>query len=208
MDKILFDKKSIFSSLTQRTTLKIIVNSLNNFVKVKDKEILELGGGNSCFFSRICRKVQIKTYDIIDNCKLAVELFNKKTELVSHKGILKNLLEDCEIGDKQYDFVFSIGLIEHFRNKDIDTLIKRHFEFCKDGGYVLISVPTPTRKYKKVRKAMEKLGVWQFWDEEPLKYAQIKDRIQKYGTIEKAFINKKIPLTQLVIIVKKKSLCL
>ncbi len=38
-----------------------------------------------------------------------------------------------------YDFVFSFGLIEHF--DPIDEIVKKHVDFAKQGGIVLITVP-------------------------------------------------------------------
>lgn len=197
-------KKSVFSTLTQKTTNKIIINSIIKYVKKKDRRILELGGGNSCFFESVCKHVNIRRYDIVDNCELAVDLFNNKKQDVEHKGIYVDLLDSDVKCDAVYDFVYSVGLIEHFRGKDIDAVIQKHFEYCKLGGYVLISVPTPTRKYRLVRKWMEKLGVWQFWDEKPLIYIHIKDKVEKYGNIQEVFINNKLPLTQMVVIARKK----
>lgn len=195
-------KKSIFSSLTQRITDKILISSIKRYLKEKDIKVLELGGGNSCFFNSICKSIKLKQYDIVDNCEFAVDLFNNIQQDVDHKGMLIDLLDDNMVCDTKYDFVYSVGLIEHFRGQDIDTIIQRHFDYCKDGGYVFISVPTPTRKYRIVRKIMEVLGVWQFWDEKPLKCVQIKDKIEKYGDIREAYINKKLPLTQLVVVAK------
>lgn len=104
----------------------------------------------------------------------------------------------------QSGFVFSIGLIEHFRGKDIEEIIKKHFALCKEKGVVLISVPTPTLQYRLTRKLMEKLGVWGFPDERPLRYEEISEFVEEQGTIKEKFINYKLPLTQLMIVAVKK----
>ena len=135
---------------------------------------------------------------------MAVDLFNDKKQDVEHKGMLVDLLDSETKCNSTYDFVYSVGLIEHFRGKDIDAVIQKHFEYCKPGGCVFISVPTPTRKYRLVRKWMDKIGVWQFWDEKPLKYVHIKDKVEKCGNIQEVFINNKLPLTQMVVIARKK----
>ena len=102
--------------------------------------------------------------------------------------------------EQKYDFVYSVGLIEHFRNDDIDTVIKRHFEYCKNDGMVLISFPTPTKKYLFYRNLMEKLGVWQFYDEQALLPERVINVMNKCGHIEKHFLNNKLALTQYVVI--------
>lgn len=206
-------KKSWFSTYTQKFTLREIIRAINQYVGDKDIDILELGGGNSCFAKNVCENVSVSNYDIVDNNELAVKLFERQNLNSKHKALLVDLLNggDSEYKDfinggskrKQYDFVYSIGLIEHFRGGDIDTIIKRHFEFCKDGGVVFISFPTPTVKYRSIRFLMELVNAWQFWDEKPLKFDQVKRAFEKDRIVLEQFINRKLPLTQMVVVVRK-----
>lgn len=69
-------------------------------------------------------------------------------ELSSVNQVKKGDIEIIEadlfnyIPHKQYDFVLSCGLIEHFENtKDI---IERHVQFLKPGGTLLITIPNFT----------------------------------------------------------------
>ena len=201
------DGRGFISRLTQKFTLKRIIDAIKKYV-VKQKEgfgICELGGGNSCFCKQICEHEKIKKYDIVDNNPLAVKLFNKlEMNAGTHTGICRNLLsdEDSDRGSL-YDFVFSIGLIEHFRGDDIQTMIRRHFDYCKDGGIVLISFPTPTGKYLFFRKWMELLGVWQFHDEKPILYDEVADFFAAHGEVLAHSINRELPLTQEIVIVRK-----
>lgn len=60
-------KKSFFSTFTQRYTLEYIERAINKYVKDKC-DVLELGGGNSCFAGAVTKNVnQVERYDIIDN---------------------------------------------------------------------------------------------------------------------------------------------
>lgn len=165
---------------------------------------MELGGGNSCFAESLIGlcKTPVKSYSIIDNCEVAVNKF-KQMGLPGDAYLCdvtsKKSMEKIE---NRYDVVYSIGLIEHFRNKDIRQIIEAHFELCKKNGIVLISVPTPTLQYFCVRKLMEKLGVWQFPDEKPIRFEEIKDCFCEKDIVSKK-INYKLPLTQLMIIAIK-----
>ena len=242
--------RSCFSTITQRFTLSRILNAIDKYLPPPPKNqanqglqsiqaireshdflsICELGGGNSCFVEQLCNSANVSRYDIIDNNRLAVEMFEKLPISVYHKGFCRDLLSNADedfIFDGQqnqqaqklqhpikltqptqqynfYDFVYSIGLIEHFRDKDIETLILRHFEFCKDDGIVLISFPTPTKKYRFIRRCMELLGCWQFYDEKPIKYSEVEECFKKYGTVLEHYTNYKLPLTQEIVIAKKK----
>lgn len=202
-------KRSFFSTFTQRSTLSLInkfydmTGYASNNKSISNYSVIELGGGNSCFANNFCERNTVRSYDIIDNNELSVQLFEKlELGAVSHKGFLINLTEDTN-PKSQYDFVYSIGLIEHFNSVERSMVIKNHFQYCKNKGYVLISFPTPTRKYRFWRKIMEILGLWQFWDETPLYYKDVKHDIEKYGNILKVELNKKLFLTQMLIFVKK-----
>ena len=59
-----------FSMFTQGFTLNEILRYIRNISKGID--IIELGGGNSCFAKSICDSRTINSYDIIDNYELAV----------------------------------------------------------------------------------------------------------------------------------------
>lgn len=106
---------------------------------------------------------------------------------------------------EQYDFVYSIGLIEHFSPKERSIVIKNHFKYCKENGHVLISFPTPTRKYRFWRKCMELARMWQFWDEVPLRYEDVKQDMEHYGDVLAVKLNRKLFLTQMLILIKKRA---
>lgn len=191
-------RKSWFSRFTQQYTIKELLTHIRD-----DASVLELGGGNSCFAEDICKKRKIIRYDIVDNNRLAVEMFEQiGLNTPAAKGYLFNLLDGMK-GEERYDFVYSVGLIEHFQGSDIAKIIERHFEYCKPDGTVLITFPTPTRKYRLCRKCMELFGVWQFWDENPLKKEDVDNFIRKYGSIMECYINQKLPLTQMIVVAKK-----
>ena len=126
-------KKSWFSTHSQKYTLRILLNAIDSYFNENDKiTIAELGGGNSCFAKDICGVKEINTYDIIDNNGLAVKLFNNmRLNSKHHFGFLHDLLdtEDKDTGAcEMYDFVYSVGLIEHFRGKEIERIVSKHFQ--------------------------------------------------------------------------------
>lgn len=144
------------------------------------------------------------SYSVIDNCEVAIErLKEKKLPVKGYCEDILNRTEDRTIKG-QYDFVYSIGLAEHFRGPDIRKVIDRHFELCKNNGIVLIWVPTPTRKYCFIRRCMELTGVWQFWDEGPLRWKDISRDVRRNGKVLEVLINRRLPLTQLIVVAGRK----
>ena len=222
-------KKSWFSTHTQQFTLALINEALDKYCGLKDTicsatedtedaentgktAILELGGGGSCFAEAVCGSHDfISAYDIVDKTGYAVDLFNNMSLPVAHRGIRKDLTDDRDAvsernGDEEnrkYDFVYSIGLIEHFTEEDRQKAIKAHFDHCKPGGIVFISFPTPTLKYRFIRKCMELVHAWQFYDEHPLKEEDARPVMEKYADILECKLNKKLPLSQMIIIGRK-----
>ena len=179
-------KKSWFATFTQKFTLKyiedFITESGDDSIK---KRILEIGGGNSCFVDDLVEnRDDILCYTIIDSNEYAVELFEKKSiGGVETKGVLMDISERMDSPEKQYDFVYSVGLVEHFDKSIQENVIENHFNYCKKGGYVLITFPTPTLKYRFFRKGMEILGKWQFHDEIPMWIDDIRDVFEKFGNV-------------------------
>ena len=66
------------------------------------------------------------------------------------------------------DAVFSVGLVEHYDSPGVEDVVEAHFRQTKPGGWVLISVPCPTRLYRATRALLEFAGLWRFPDERPL----------------------------------------
>lgn len=190
--------------MTQKITLKKIVSLWRKWGVPEHAAVMEVGGGNSCFAEDLCETVSVGSYSVIDNCEVAIERLKEKKFPV--KGYCEDILKQTQ-DEKikgRYDFVYSIGLVEHFRGSDIRKVIDRHFELCKDNGIVLISVPTPTRKYCFIRRCMELAGVWQFWDEGPLRWKDISRYVRRNGQVLEVFINHRLPLTQLIVVARKK----
>lgn len=200
------EKKSIWSAYTQKSTFEIIKKTVHTyFDKNESIKVIELGGGNSCFVAKLVNTCNIERYDILENNDLASNLFEELELNIEHCSIRKDILvadEECEHG--RYDFCFSVGLIEHFEDNQIKNAIDRHFEYVDKGGIVLITFPTPTIKYRLIRKIMEVIKKWQFWDETPLKFDDVKDVLTKRADILYKFINRRLFLTQYVVILKKR----
>lgn len=128
-------RKSFFSSYTQQFTLKRITEAYERCCrKNAESKVIELGGGNSCFVDAFCCSQEpVKRYDIIDNNELAVSLFEDKMKLgnIAHRGYLFNLVNcvDESIFQEKYDFVYSVGLIEHFTPEERRRVIDAHLHW-------------------------------------------------------------------------------
>ena len=192
------------TTYTRRTTERLLLDLFNTFCEdLNKKRIVELGGANSCFYDAIILKITPQQFHVIDNNELGLEKFREKTA--------NNKLASYEIADildfqskNLFDISFSIGLIEHFNEKNTAKAIKAHFDVIQRNGITIISFPTPTLLYRITRKICEITGFWFFHDERPLEFKEVVREAKKHGEILFTKINWKVILTQGFIVARKR----
>ena len=101
------------------------------------------------------------------------------------------------------DIVFSVGLIEHFTAQELEAVVTAHFLPLRPGGICILSFPTPTWLYRTARWISESLGMWIFWDEQPLHQAKVITLIRQYGDLLHSHINWMAVFTQAFLVVRK-----
>ena len=112
---------------------------------LEKKEIhsaVELGGFPGTFSVYLKRKY--KTEATLFDYFIDEELFKKFTKVNNVNSNEIKLIEDDLINykkkeDQLFDLVYSIGLIEHF--KDVKNIINKHTFLMEDGGELLIIIP-------------------------------------------------------------------
>ena len=197
-----YQNPTFVSNLTRQiTTKKILLYLEKSFKKTDSFLICELGGANSCFVDKILKKFPKCEYIIIDNNVYGLNLLKDKN-YSALKFFNINLINGKNINIKA-DFVFSVGLIEHFNVRDTKKVILQHFKLCKKQGNVLITFPTNTWLYKLSRNFITLIGKWIFWDERPLTFKEVENSVNKKAKILHAQINWWIFLTQGIIFSEK-----
>jgi SAM-dependent methyltransferase len=85
----------------------------------------------------------------------------------------------------QFDVAMSFGLAEHFEGDDRANIIKAHFDLCRSGGWVVLTVPNryclPYRMWKARR---ELFGKWHFGLERPFSRSEIFSICQSMGVTD------------------------
>ena len=221
--KIIVDKLLVFKKIEFKLTnweiyykkkpLKIVTkkreNNINYILNILKEahfknflNVLEYGGGNSRVAEAISKKYNIKKFTIVDNNEWGIKLLKERK--------IKNLNSQCiSIFDYEdennYDLIYSIGLIEHFQDKNLTKCIQEHFKLVKNKSYVLFTFPIPTLRYKFIRFIYELFDKWQYTDETPLTNSKVEKLVSKYGKIIYNGINKELILPQGVILVMKEN---
>ena len=103
--------------------------------------IIELGGFPGTFSVYVKKKYNLETalvdyfidQSIVEDLLLANQLEKDSIYLLEDDLTLTHQIT------KKYDLVYSLGLIEHF--KDTKGIIQRHLDFLEPGGELLITIP-------------------------------------------------------------------
>jgi glycosyltransferase involved in cell wall biosynthesis len=168
--------------LTRRYTAALLVRVLRRFAGQDPGSVVELGGGNSCFFERILREVRPGAYHVVDTSEHGIELLRRRLpgypQLRLHLQSVTSLALEADA-----DAVFSVGLIEHFDRDGLRRAIGAHFQPLKPGAHAIISFPTPTWLYRAARSVCEALGVWRFPDERPLRPDEVRALVAGQGEV-------------------------
>jgi cyclopropane fatty-acyl-phospholipid synthase-like methyltransferase len=140
----------------------------------------------------------------VDSNVYGIELLAKKYPDASDVSWELSDILDLKLDEKGFDFVYSVGLIEHFDKLGTSKSIHAHFDLCRPRGFVLVTFPTPTFLYKCIRRAAEVADRWEFPDERPLHFAEVEHAIADAGgeVVHKS-INWLIGLTQGYILARK-----
>lgn len=198
-----YKKTPHYASLARSITKQKLIRTLRKAAKRKSS-FCELGGANSLFADAICRALDAKSYHIIDSNGYGLELLEGKRFSVPVSTELHDLLLEKR-DEPRFDIVFSVGLIEHFTAPETKKLVTTHFQMCRPGGLVLMTFPTPTLLYRFLRSGSEALGMWEFPDERPLRFAEVTGCCSDYGDLLDASVNWLIGLTQGYLLYRKKS---
>jgi spermidine synthase len=173
------------SKLTRRFTSHWLKTAIGTHLAGRTRiEIIEFGGGNSCFFRGLIDSLPVSRYEVADLNAKSLELFERQAReapSVRTAAHRVNLLTETP-SLRPADVVFSVGLIEHFDPKGTREVARRHFSCVKDDGIVVITAPTPTWLYRMTRGAAETIGVWKFPDERPLSAQEILDSGKGFGS--------------------------
>lgn len=167
----------LFDWILNRTFKKLLSN-----IEFKDCKILGLGSGTGNTTLIIAKIVKAKEIVFVDREKKALEISKR---LLRNSGLqlkarfLQRDILDLNLNEK-FDAVHSEGLIEHFYRNERITVFKRHVDFCKEGGLIVIFVPFKSMAYRLLTWALGRLNKWPYI-EEPFSKEEIHKLCQRFG---------------------------
>ena len=200
-----YEKPFITAHVTRRITAHRIAKMVLDAGGFPERHgsIIELGGGNSSFCDTVRDRLHAQSYTVVDSNPRGIELFKMKHPEPEIKAFCADIFTLDTAPIEPADFVFSVGLVEHFPEEQTNIAIRRHFELAKPGGLVLISFPTPTFSYRMIRRIAEALGIWRFPDERPILLEDAVALCAEHGDVIAKRLNRAILLTQGIVLARK-----
>ncbi|UCH47848.1 MAG: class I SAM-dependent methyltransferase [Betaproteobacteria bacterium] len=169
------EKSLVWSSIT---------NALEG-EKIPSLSVIEIGAGSGtvgAVFAKHGAQVTVLDYSeeaLNVNTALFESLGLKQESIISDALRLPSSLMG------QFDVAMSFGLAEHFEGDDRASIIKAHFDLCRPGGLVVLTVPNrycfPYRMWKARR---EFFGKWHFGLEVPFSRSELLSICQSLGATE------------------------
>jgi len=131
-----------------------------------DQVILELGSGTgelAAILSLYARRVQLIDYSA-DNNAFAQQLFEKLG--ITAGFHCHDITKPIPLENRSVDWVYSSGVLEHFSDKEIISILKESKRLARQG--VMSLVPNANAIFYRVGKSkMEREGNWKYGYEDP-----------------------------------------
>ena len=142
---------------------RFLLNGLN----IPQGSLLELGSSSGMNSLRLSRKYNLKPtlVDLSKNALAMADQFYRQSKIIPiliQQDVVKLTL------NKQFDFVHSHGLLEHFNPSVQPIVFHNHAKYVRPGGWLICWVPTPDVLYRISRWYLENTGQWIFGYEKPL----------------------------------------
>jgi len=108
--------------------------------KAQPLSILEIGCGNSTWLPFLARRFGVKAFGI-DYSEAGCELARSNLKAAGVSGVIfcEDILRVDPAVIGTFDFVYSLGLVEHFSS--LDEILPRLWEFVRPGGTLVTEIP-------------------------------------------------------------------
>lgn len=121
------------------------------------EDVLELGSGTGQNSLYLTKKYAIRSVTLVDFSQRVLEKVNEKDFPCELKKVKQDLF--LFKPEKEYGLVHSTGLVEHFGGSERFSVIKKHADCAKKGGYIMIWVPVHSLMFSFIGRFNKILGI-------------------------------------------------
>lgn len=133
------------------------IGKLLGSISLFQKDIIELGSGTGSNSIHLARFYKAKSITLVDFSEKALTRVREESCSCRVVKVKKNILKFSP--QKNYDFVHSTGLIEHFFDKERSLVMKKHAQCVRPGGLVMVWVPIFSSAFTIIQKINRCLGI-------------------------------------------------
>jgi SAM-dependent methyltransferase len=109
--------------------------------------ILEVGGAPGQYLGYLAKRFPCHA-TVLDNSPLGCDFARRNLELLGVGGrVIEGDLFGHATADGTFDFVYSLGLIEHF--PDLTRTVRAHLDWVKPGGLLILGCPNFRGVYQR-----------------------------------------------------------
>ena len=163
-----FPGSSKLESLYRKIIYFSAFDSLLNPLSLQNLDILELGSGTGNNSLYLAKKNSARSVTLVDFSELALQKAREEDFPCEIIKIQQDLLSFFP--QEQYGFVHSTGLIEHFTGQERLSVVQKHAECVKPGGYIMIWVPIKSPAFFLIGQFNKLMGI----EEIPLTRQELK----------------------------------
>lgn len=131
------------------------------------RSILEVGCGRGATLLELARRgANVVGLDYSEDALAICRERSSRNGIAGHADFVNGDARKLPFPSESFDFVFSVGLIEHF--EDPGAILAEQHRVLRTGGYLLVQVPQKYSLYTAIKKVMIRLGKWPYggWETE------------------------------------------
>jgi SAM-dependent methyltransferase len=135
--------------------------------QIERKEILEVGCGRGATLLEFARRGgKVTGLDYSEEALATCRELASKNGSGQHVSFVNGDARKLPFPSESFDFVFSVGLIEHF--EDPTEILAEQHRVLRKGGFLLVQVPQKYSAYTLLKKVMIRVGKWPYggWETE------------------------------------------
>ena len=139
-----------------------VLNAAQSFLgDLSGRTALEVGCGRGATLLELARHgAHVVGLDYSEEALTFCRELHSRTRVAGNVAFLNGDAARLPFGEGAFDFVYSVGLIEHFR--DPMQILAEQQRVLRPGGFLLVQVPQKYSLYTVVKKVMMHLGKWPY----------------------------------------------
>lgn len=148
---------------------------------LSDRTVLEVGCGRGATLLELAKRgANVVGLDYSDEAIAVCRALARETGTAERASFVQGEAEAMPFAKDAFDFVFSVGLLEHF--EDPSGILAEQHRVLRSGGYCLVQVPQKYSLYTVLKKALIRAGKWPYggWETQ-FSDREISDLVRQAG---------------------------